>query len=86
MQCKDIPERPILEFLHKLAPRWACWFSGFDNSVLNAMPKDTDPKLGLAKMRSMMNKGLVDGCSCGCRGDFVITDKGEEALVFGVHK
>ena len=76
MQAKDIPEQPIIEFLEQLAKRpdgrhWGCCWKGFDNSVLNAMPEGTPEKVGWAKMRAMIRKGLVYGCSCGgCRGDF----------------
>jgi hypothetical protein len=44
------------------------------------MPKDTPPKLKLAKMQSLHRRGLVGGCTCGCRGDFEITDKGLAAI------
>lgn len=27
----------------------------------------------LAKAKSMIERGLVDGCACGCRGDFTVT-------------
>lgn len=81
MQCKDIPELPILRFLEGLNGRWANWFSPeFDNSVRRAMPADVPPKLACAKMVMMIRKGLVDGCPCGCRGDYVLTDKGRAAL------
>jgi hypothetical protein len=49
------------------------WYEGFENSVLNAMPPGTPPKVALAKIRAMIKKGLVDGCGCGCRGDFNLT-------------
>ena len=89
MQCKDIDDRPVLEFLRDL-PRhdsddlpWAqvgTWYWKDDykpeNSVLNAMPAETPERLGLAKMRMLIRRGLVDGCCCGCRGDFELTDKG----------
>jgi predicted transcriptional regulator len=48
----------------------------FPDSVSHAMPVDASGKLVLAKMKSMIKRGLVDGCPCGCRGDFVITEKG----------
>lgn len=81
MQCKDIPEQPILKFLHSLNGRWACWYSSddgtpFENSVANAFPPGTPAKLIVAKMGMMIRKGVVDGCSCGCRGDYRLTDKG----------
>jgi hypothetical protein len=82
MQCKDIPDRPILEFLEARAGQWASWYDPewAENSVRHAMPPLPNEKLALAKMRQLMKRGLVDGCSCGCRGDFVITAKGSAML------
>jgi len=88
MQCKDIPDRPILSFLAGPfdgwpAPGWAVWYGKKGEtvqSVLNAMPEGTPPKLALAKMRQMIRRGVVDGCGCGCRGDFEITTKGYAEL------
>lgn len=34
----------------------------------------------LGKMRMLIRRGLVDGCPCGCRGDFEITPKGQAWL------
>lgn len=39
-------------------------------------PAGTPGKLQLAKMRMLHRAGLVGGCTCGCRGDWEITDKG----------
>lgn len=82
MQCKDIPDRPVLAFLSTLG-RWGTCFeygngSGelYPNSVQHAMPAATGPKLARAKMAMLIKRGLVDGCSCGCRGDYEITEKG----------
>ena len=71
MQAKDIPEQPILDFLANL-PQPATWFPGYPNSIQNAMPEGTPDKVALAKMSSMVRRGLIKGCSCGCRGDFVL--------------
>jgi hypothetical protein len=85
MQCKDIPDRPILELLSKL-DRWGHWFSqesapdSWYAIVSKAMPPGIPGKLALAKMRMLMRRRLVDGCACGCRGDFVLTNKGREFL------
>jgi hypothetical protein len=91
MQCKDIPDGPILDFLTRIPPyedgtprSWATsyWSEDFkpDSSVGNAMPAGTPQKLIIAKMRQMIRRGVVDGCTCGCRGDFEITDKGRAEI------
>jgi hypothetical protein len=33
-----------------------------------------------AKLKKMVYKGFIDGCWCGCRGDFYVLPKGEELL------
>jgi hypothetical protein len=58
----------------------ATWFAGYENSVQNAMPPGIPDKLALSKMRALMRRGLVDGCACGCRGDFTLSIKGEDLL------
>jgi hypothetical protein len=76
MQCKDIPDLPILEFLAKSLGVWHNWSEGHERDVGHFMPAETPRKLVLAKMRGLMRRGLVDGCGCGCRGDFEITPVG----------
>jgi hypothetical protein len=84
MQCKDIPDRPILEFLAKYQEEWCNWFGKeFERSVRHAMPDDVPEKLVLVKMCMMICRGVVTGCPCGCRGDFEITDKGLTELKRG---
>lgn len=92
MQCKHIPDLPILELLarnpevwhtHRV---WAGTFAQDDGhpvllSLHPAMPPDTPDRLALAKMRQMIRRGVVDGCACGCRGDFTITDKGVQEML-----
>ena len=34
-------------------------------------------KVALAKLRRMKWRGLIDGCECGCRGDWTIQRKKE---------
>jgi hypothetical protein len=70
MQCKDLPELPILERLEESKKPLTHW--GFND----LFQEDIPDKLRLAKMASLLRRGLVDGCSCGCRGDWEITLKG----------
>lgn len=88
IQAKHVNKLPILEFLAGL-DQWACIFNTgagenrdelFDNSVWHAIPKEVPYKVGRAVMASLIKRGLVEGCTCGCRGDFEITDKGREVL------
>jgi len=85
MQCKDIPTIEILEFMAKHPGEfdWHNWYFGNEMDVRNAMPDgfNLDDNLVHAKMRMLIKKGLVDGCSCGCRGDFVITKKGLNKII-----
>ena len=77
MKCKDIPDADVLRFLAQHQGEWSTWgdWSSWP-TVQDAMPPGTPAKLQVAKMRMLQNRGLVDGCGCGCRGDFEITDKG----------
>lgn len=76
VQCKDIADLDILQFLKDCKGFPCNWYEDSKNSVRLAMPPNTPTRLILAKMKSLIRRGLVDGCSCGCRGDFRITAKG----------
>ncbi len=87
IQCKDILDRPILELISKHSKiqngvdyGWCNWYFRNEKDVSNAMPSQTPDKVRHAKMRQLIKRGLVSGCPCGCRGDFVLTEKGWEAL------
>lgn len=85
MQCKDIPDAPILEFLALQGGVGCTWLESDEavlgaRCVLKAMPAGTSPKLALAKMSMLIRRGVVSGCACGCRGDFELTSKGREFI------
>lgn len=89
-QCKDIPDVDVLKYLEgvpvdKYGWRVGCfWFEpGKYGPSLRDVPslRDAPDKLLLAKMRRLISRGLVDGCTCGCRGDFEITQKGLNFLL-----
>jgi hypothetical protein len=82
MQCKDIADLPILDFLAR-QNQWVMRTGTCGNGVLlicEAMPAGTPAKLQLAKMGQLIRRKLVSGCICGCRGDFEITDQGRAFL------
>lgn len=82
MQAKDIPELPVLRFIAKVnRVEPAIMFAGYERSVLNAMPPGTPEKVGVAKMASLIKRGLVDGhTGVGFRGDFELTRAGQDYL------
>ena len=87
-QCKDIPTLPILEFVRDYGGIGCVWFEPppirtvgeFARYVRDVMPKRLPDALVHAKMRHLIYKGLIDGCTCGCRGDYEITDKGRARI------
>ena len=83
LQCKDIPDAPILLLLARNPDKWHhLWDPNYGESVVPAFPPETPRKLMRAKMVSLINRGLVDGCPAmhECRGDFQITDAGLDLI------
>lgn len=77
VQAKHIDERAILQFIGDLDENLrATHWQGYANSI----PSDAPPKVLLAKLAAMKRRGLIDGCACGCRGDWQITNAGCAAL------
>ena len=53
----------------------------FGDTDLNAAAESGLPEnLVLAKARKLIKRGLLDGCACGCRGDFELSAPGRDAL------
>ena len=78
MQCKDIPDAPLLSFIsHKQAEK-GYWVNrwDFDETPYADLPDN----LFRAKMGKLIARGLITGCACKCRGDWELTDKGREYL------
>lgn len=78
-QAKDISDLPILRLLNSRRGKWFHWH-GENRDLEQTFPPTTPKNLMLAKMASMIRRGLVSGCACGCRGEFEITETGIKAL------
>lgn len=83
MKASDISDKAVLEYLAQFQSQWTgLWYGYFKgkddtvNDVYYSMPEGTPEKVALAKMKALYKRGFVGGCTCGCRGDFEITDKG----------
>lgn len=86
VQAKDIPDRDVLRAVVELSamhwnsteranpPRWV--FTSELHSRFDTFP----PKVVSAKLAALVRRKLLDGCACGCRGDFVLTDAGRALL------
>lgn len=68
-QAKDISDAVAFEALKTVrgkngAPDWSA-LSDVQEQLIQF-----PPKVVLAKLRSMIKRGILRGCACGCRGDF----------------
>lgn len=79
----EVETRAVLALLAKCPGKWHTWDSDgtIMPSVDPAFDKGTPRKRILARMHRLVERGLVSGCACGCRGDFEITDKGNAYLL-----
>ena len=69
MQAKDITDAVMLEALAAVrgkngVPEWSSLWD------VQKQLDDFHPKVVLAKLRSMVRRKVIGGCTCGCRGDF----------------
>lgn len=75
VQAKDVPEQAILEAVAN--PRLSIGISRWDIAdVVTGFPE----RVLLAKLRAMVKRKLINGCACGCRGDFSIAPLGRAVL------
>jgi hypothetical protein len=71
MQAKDITDQQIFDAITSVRGKrplmnLACIWD--IQEELGEFP----PKVVTAKLRSMINRKLISGCVCGCRGDFKV--------------
>lgn len=84
LQAKDIQDIDVLRFIgthdkdqtSRDGKKWVLVYDFEEDPVFAQYGR----KLLLAKCASMIRRGLIDGCACGCRGDFEMTTLGEEKL------
>lgn len=86
-KCADIPDLTVLRAIDRISrePWWdgepptgrSRWVMRWDlNGAFPAVP----PRLMWAKCARLIRRGLLTGCSCGCRGDYELTDAGRSLL------
>jgi hypothetical protein len=73
MQAKDISDEVMLAALAATrgrngVPKWSCLWD------VQRHLAPAPPKVVTAKLRSMIRRGVIGGCCCGCRGDFELVE------------
>lgn len=75
MQCKDIPDALFLEAIRVSARTVSGWAMRWDvHTALEAVMGPVPEKVVLAKAKKLIRSGKMDGCTCGCRGDFQLPE------------
>lgn len=75
-QAKDIPDADFLAIVEDINIKEHRWAFMWD---MEAAFPEVPPKVVLAKARSLIKRKLMDGCPCGCRGDFEVVSWRYEA-------
>lgn len=73
MQTKDVPDHVMLDAIMATRGRHGVpqWSTLWDiEGHLPGLPK----KVVRSKLRSLIKRRIIDGCTCGCRGDFEILE------------
>ena len=69
MKTANLKTDLILATITKVAKgpsKWACLWD------IQKELKDFPEKIVLSKLKNLLRKGKIQGCTCGCRGDFYI--------------
>lgn len=86
IQAKDIDDRRVLtiisdlmaaEYRERPRPDEYLWTMVWD--IEKRLP-DVPGKVLAAKLEALVRRGLIDGCTCGCRGDFFLLPAGRAFL------
>jgi hypothetical protein len=83
MQAKDIPDDVFIAAVAVCCsrranewglPRVCCTRWEVTEELSQVMGVQVPEKVSLAKARTLIKQGRMDGCPCGCRGDFETID------------
>jgi hypothetical protein len=73
LQAKDVPDAKVLAEIERQCQERPCYAGAilWDIAARLGLPEN----LVRAKLDGMQRRGLVTGCTCGCRGDFKVVKK-----------
>lgn len=74
MKASDLSDERIIGVLMQQEGRWHTSLgpNEWKPHIYDPAFPDAPRKVLLAKLRSMIKRGLINGCACGCRGDFYV--------------
>lgn len=77
MKAADIPTEEVL-FAVGYVQTFRTWATIWDlEGIMPGWPE----KVLRAKANKMIRRGLLRGCTCGCRGDYELTQRGRDTLI-----
>lgn len=79
MQAKDVDGDALLSFINRTEVLKGYWVNSWDFN--DTEWAEIPHKVLWAKLANFIKKGLLDGCTCGCRGDFTLTPEGKLAIL-----
>lgn len=71
LQAKHIPDGLVISLIREVSKPETCGATIWD--VADRLPSFPE-KVVRAKLSSMIKRGVIDGCTCGCRGDFNVLE------------
>lgn len=88
LQAKHVDEEKVLALIDRIQQEEGRWTLTFD---LEAAFPDIPLKVLRAKMAALIKRKVINGCACGCRGDFervafVVEQTPQGVLVTGTNK
>ncbi len=79
MKASDIPDLTLLAVIDHVNRQKGYWANNGDIQMVMEEAGVPD-KVILAKCARLKKRKLVDGCACGCRGDWELTQAGANLL------
>lgn len=69
-------EKIVLRFLIDYIGHWCTHGEGYSMPTIQTVLPQLNKKEQISIMRNLLNKRLITGCDCGCRGDWEISREG----------
>ena len=88
-QAKNLADATIADAIHVARQASGYTRAAFLSEVVEAVQArhaDAPRKVIIAKLRSMVRRGAIDGCACGCSGNFAVLEHGAPRKAAGADR